>query len=155
MKSDRATLSAVANESLETEAGGNIRALRQVENSDAAASASDLQAPMRRISEASRREIGMPAGELKTLDKKVQNDGDRTQWDIEQYAELNHQVVELTTIATDSVTRPCGTISVSPDLDSGLSPLRRPQTQRAVPRHYPAHEGRRCRGRPSAASVRG
>jgi len=44
-------------------------------------------------------------GELRTLDKKLQNDGDRIQWDIEQYAELNHQVVELTTTAADGVTR--------------------------------------------------
>jgi len=86
MKSDKATLSAVANESSETEAGG---------------------------------------GELKTLDKKLQNDGDRIQWDIEQYAELNHQVVELTTTAADSVTRsPWITQQVMGDImnwgDSGI-----------------------------------
>jgi len=38
-----------------------------------------------------------------TLHKKLQIDGDRIQLDIEEYADLNHRVMQLTTIVADSV----------------------------------------------------
>jgi hypothetical protein len=41
--------------------------------------------------------------ELQALDKKLQIDGDRIQHDIEEYAGLNQQVMQLTTIISDSV----------------------------------------------------
>ena len=66
-------------------------ALREVENS------------VHRLSEASRREIECLVGELMTLHKKLLTDGDRIQLDIEQYAELNQHVMQLTTIIVDSV----------------------------------------------------
>ena len=66
-------------------------ALREVENS------------VHRLSEASRREIECLVGELMTLHKKLLTDGDRIQLDIEQYAELNQHVMQLTTIIMDSV----------------------------------------------------
>jgi ABC-type uncharacterized transport system ATPase subunit len=66
-------------------------AFRQVENS------------VHRLSEASRREIECLVGELMTLHKKLLTDGDRIQLDIEQYAELNQHVMQLTTIIVDSV----------------------------------------------------
>jgi cell fate (sporulation/competence/biofilm development) regulator YlbF (YheA/YmcA/DUF963 family) len=37
------------------------------------------------------------------LDKKLQTNGDRIQHYIEEYAELNQQVMQLTTIISDSV----------------------------------------------------
>jgi len=66
-------------------------ALREVENS------------VHRLSEASRREIECLVGELMTLHKKLLTDGDRIQLDIEQYAELNQHVMQLTTIIMDNV----------------------------------------------------
>jgi hypothetical protein len=66
-------------------------ALRQVEN------------VVHRLSEVSRREIECLVGELMTLHKKLLSDGDRIQLDIEQYAELNQHVMQLTTIIMDSV----------------------------------------------------
>ena len=66
-------------------------ALRQVEDG------------VRRLSEAARREIECLVGELMTLHKKLLTDGDRIQLDIEQYAELNQHVMQLTTIIMDSV----------------------------------------------------
>jgi len=38
-----------------------------------------------------------------TLHKKLETDGDRIQLDIEEYAELNQHVMQLTTIIADSV----------------------------------------------------
>ena len=66
-------------------------ALREVENS------------VHRLSEASRREIECLVGELMTLHKKLLSDGDRIQLDIEEYANLNRDVMQLTTIIVDSV----------------------------------------------------
>jgi hypothetical protein len=66
-------------------------ALRQVEN------------VVHRLSEVSTREIECLVGELMTLHKKLLSDGDRIQLDIEQYAELNQHVMQLTTIIMDSV----------------------------------------------------
>jgi hypothetical protein len=45
----------------------------------------------------------MIVGELKTLDRKLQNDGDRIQQDIAQYAELNHQITQMTAIVPVSM----------------------------------------------------
>ena len=76
---------------------------RQVENSNGEMSASGLGTLVRRVSEASRREIGNLVGELQMLDKKLQTDGDRVEHYITEYAELNQQVMQLTTIISDSV----------------------------------------------------
>ena len=66
-------------------------ALREVENS------------VHRLSEASRREIECLVGELMTLHKKLLSDGDRIQLGIEEYANLNRYVMQLTTNIVDSV----------------------------------------------------
>ena len=58
---------------------------------------------LRRVSEASRREIKHLVDALQTLDKKLQTDGDRIQRDIEEYTELSKHVMQLTTIVSDSV----------------------------------------------------
>jgi len=55
------------------------------------------------LSEASRREIEDLVGKLMTLHKKLQIDGDRIQFDIEEYADLNERVMQLTDIVADSV----------------------------------------------------
>ena len=56
-----------------------------------------------RLSEASRREIECLVGELMTLHKKLLSDGDRIQLGIEEYANLNRYVMQLTTNIVDSV----------------------------------------------------
>jgi cell fate (sporulation/competence/biofilm development) regulator YlbF (YheA/YmcA/DUF963 family) len=66
-------------------------------------SASGLGTLVRGVAEASRREIGNLVGELQKLDKKLQTDGDRIEHYITEYAELNQQVMQLTTIISDSV----------------------------------------------------
>jgi cell fate (sporulation/competence/biofilm development) regulator YlbF (YheA/YmcA/DUF963 family) len=65
--------------------------------------ANGLGTLVRQVSEASRREINNLVGELQTLDKKLQSDGDRIQNYIEEYAGLNQQIMRLTTIISDSV----------------------------------------------------
>ena len=58
---------------------------------------------VRQLSEASRREIEDLVGRLMAYHKKLQTEGDRIQLDIEDYADLNHHVRQLTTIVSDSV----------------------------------------------------
>ena len=70
---------------------------------DGEMAANGLGSLVRRVSDASRREIKNLVGELQTLDKKLQNDGDRIQNYIEEYAGLNQQIMQLTTIISDSV----------------------------------------------------
>jgi hypothetical protein len=76
---------------------------RQDENSDGEMSANDLGNMVRSVSEVSRREIGNLVDELQTLDKKLQTDGDLIRRYIEEYAGLSQQVIQLTTIISDSV----------------------------------------------------
>src|SRR5690348_6114167 len=78
-------------------------AFRQVENNDAEVSSNDLGTMVRQISDASRREISNLVSELHILDKKLQTDASRVQREIEQYAGLSQQVMQLTTIIADSV----------------------------------------------------
>lgn len=70
---------------------------------DGEMAADGLGSLVRRVSDASRREIRNLVGELQTLDKKLQNDGDRIQNYIEEYAGLNQQIMQLTTTISDSV----------------------------------------------------
>ena len=62
---------------------------------DGEMAADGLGSLVRRVSDASRREIRNLVGELQTLDKKLNY--------IEEYAGLNQQVMQLTTIISDSV----------------------------------------------------
>jgi hypothetical protein len=58
---------------------------------------------LRRVSKTSVDEIDSLIGELQTLRRKLQTDGDRIQRDIAKHAELSQQVMQLTTIISDSV----------------------------------------------------
>lgn len=70
---------------------------------------------LRRVSEASRREIENLVSELQTLDKKLlQTDGNRIQRDIEEYAELSQHVMQPTTIIADSVKNLPSAAGISP-----------------------------------------
>ena len=48
-------------------------------------------------------EIDNLIGDLQTLRRKLQTDGERIQRDIAEYAELSQQVMQLTKIISDSV----------------------------------------------------
>jgi len=121
MKSAKLNESTEINQSSEMDGRGNIHeltyaggALRQVENSDGEIAASGLSTLLRRVSEASRREIENLVSELQTLDKKLQTDGNRIQRDIEEYAELSQHVMQLTTIIADSVKKLPSAAGISP-----------------------------------------
>ena len=77
-------------------------AFRQTESGDEL-SGENLGNLLRRASKTSISEVDNLIGELQTLRKKLQTDGDRIQRDIANYAELSQQVMQLTTIISDGV----------------------------------------------------
>ena len=91
------------NKSSEMDFGAAGDAVCQVKNSNGEMEAQSAAALVCQLSEASRREIENLVGKLMTYHKKLQTDGDRIQLDIEDYAELNQRVRQLTTIIADSV----------------------------------------------------
>ena len=93
-------------------AGGNIRELTsatdgfcQAEISDGEASADNLGILVRGVSESSTQQIENLVGELQTLRTQPHTDGSRIQRDIEEYAVLNQQIMQLTTIIFESMNR--------------------------------------------------
>jgi len=58
---------------------------------------------LRQASKTSTGEIDNLISELQTLRRKLQTDGDRIQRDIAKFAELSQQVMQLTTIISESV----------------------------------------------------
>jgi hypothetical protein len=78
-------------------------AVRQVQNSGGQIEVQSAGTLVRQLSEAPRREIEGLVGKLMTLRKKLQTDSDRIQLDIEEYADLNQRVRQLTDIVSDSV----------------------------------------------------
>jgi hypothetical protein len=77
--------------------------LRQLESGDGHASADNLGNLLHQVSKAAMAEIDNLIGELQMLRRKLQSDGDRIQGDIAKHAELSQQVMQLTTITSDSV----------------------------------------------------
>ena len=57
----------------------------------------------RQVSNTSIGEIDSLISELQTLRRKLRTDGERIQRDIRDYAELSQQVMQLTTIISESV----------------------------------------------------
>jgi hypothetical protein len=78
-------------------------AFQQTESGDGELSAENLGNLLRRVSKTSIGEIDSLISELQTLRKKLQTDGERIQRDIAKHAELSQQVMQLTTIISDSV----------------------------------------------------
>jgi hypothetical protein len=112
MKSVKLNESTKISQSSEIDVGGNIHELLMTRGSDAIRQADiagdeiavNSVAPfLRRVSEASRREIKHLVDALQTLDKKLQADGDRIQNEIEEHIELSKHVMQLTTIISDSM----------------------------------------------------
>ena len=97
--------------SLEVEIAGNIHELargsgtvfRQGEAGDAEISTENLAAPLRRVAEASTREVDSLIADLQALRRKLHTDGKRIQRDIAEYTELSQQVLQLTNIISESV----------------------------------------------------
>jgi chemotaxis protein histidine kinase CheA len=88
-------------------------AFRQTEGDDGELSTENLGNLLRRVSKTSMDEIDNLIGELQTLRRKLQSDGDRIQRDIAEYAELSQQVMQLTTIISDSVKKLPGPSGIS------------------------------------------
>ncbi len=82
-------------------AGGAV--FRQPESSDGETSTENVGGLLRQVSKTSMGEIDNLISDLQTLRTKLQTDGDRIQRDIAEYAELSQQVMQLTTIISDSV----------------------------------------------------
>jgi hypothetical protein len=77
--------------------------LRQTESIDGEIPGEYLSTLLRHVSKASMGEIESLIVDLKTLHKKLQTDGDRSQRDIEKHTELSQEVMQLTKIISDSV----------------------------------------------------
>ena len=88
-------------------------AFRQAESGDGEVSAENLSGLLRRVSKASISEIDSLISELQTLRRKLQIDGERIQSDIAKYTELSQQVMQLTSIITDSVKKLPGPSAIS------------------------------------------
>jgi hypothetical protein len=122
MKSAKANGSAEMDQTLEKDIGGNIRALarssailHRPENGNGEMSSDNLGSLLRRVSEASTREIETLIDELHGLRKKLESHGERIQTDIARYAELSQGVMQLTTIIADNVKKlPAGAPDVNP-----------------------------------------
>ena len=82
---------------------GSNDTLRQVENRDAEMSPSSVDTLLRRVREASTREIEDLIEDLQQLHEKLNNDGCRIQHDVEHYAELNQLVMQLAKIIADNM----------------------------------------------------
>jgi hypothetical protein len=97
-------------QSLEKDIGANIPGLKRTrgafhrpENGKGEMSGDNLGALLRRVSEASTREIESLIDELHGLRKKLESHGERIQSDIARYSELSQGVTHLTTIISDNV----------------------------------------------------
>jgi hypothetical protein len=97
--------------SLEAEIGGNVQELargssavfRPGDASEAETSTDNLTGLLRRVAEASTREVDSLIGDLQALRRKLHIDGNRIQREIAEYAELSQQVMQLTNIISESV----------------------------------------------------
>jgi predicted nucleic acid-binding Zn-ribbon protein len=81
----------------------------QAESGDVKTS-DELAALLHRLSDVSTQEIEKLIDALQALRNQLQNAGNRIQRDIAEYAELSQQIMQLTTIISDSVKKlPGGT----------------------------------------------
>jgi hypothetical protein len=113
-------LASAEDKSLEFEIGRNISkrartgaAFRQTESGDGEPASENLGHLLHQLSKSSMGEIDNLIGELQTLRRKLQTDGERIERDIAKYAELNQQVMQLTTIISDSVKKLPGASGIS------------------------------------------
>jgi hypothetical protein len=88
-------------------------AFRQTESGDGDLSAENLNNLLRRLSKTSIGEIDNLITELQMVRRKLSTDGERIQSDIAKHAELSQQVMQLTTIISDSVRKLPGASAIS------------------------------------------
>jgi hypothetical protein len=96
----------------DTEVEGKIRelirrdtaAIRQQGDSESDSIASNVGSLLRRVSGTSTQEIDKLIRELQTLRERLQDDGNRVQREIVEYAALSQSVMQLTKIISESVT---------------------------------------------------
>jgi KaiC/GvpD/RAD55 family RecA-like ATPase len=113
--------SVAINQSSEMDVEGSIRevltrasdALRQAENGDEEMSANTVDTLLGRVSESSRCEIESLIDKLQTLHNKLQADRSRIRRDVVEYAGLSQQVMQVTTIISDSVKKLPGASGIS------------------------------------------
>src|ERR1700745_138720 len=84
-------------------ARGSSAVFRQGEATEAEPSTDNLAALLRRVAEASTREVDSLIGDLQSLRRKLNIDGNRIQREIAEYTELSQQVMQLTNIISESV----------------------------------------------------
>jgi hypothetical protein len=112
MRSTKPNGTVEVGQSLESDLGGNVRALTRTSeashrsgNASGEMSGDNLGTLLRRVSEASTREIETLIDELHGLRKKLENQGERIQSDIAKYASLSQGVMQLTTAISENVKR--------------------------------------------------
>jgi cytochrome c556 len=76
---------------------------RIAESNDGEKSAGNLNDLLGQVSNNSKSEIDSLINDLQRLRRKLQTDGDRIQREIEEYHALSQQVMQLTSIISDSV----------------------------------------------------
>jgi hypothetical protein len=81
----------------------DVTALRQNDSADSETAGHSLNSLLRRVSGTSTRELDNLVGELQTLREKLQEDGNRIQREIMEYATLSQSVMQLTKIISESV----------------------------------------------------
>ncbi len=84
---------------------------RQAESSDGETLA-NLRTLLGRVAETSTREIDNLIGELQSLREKLWDDANRIQRDIEEYAALSQQVMQLTKIISESMRKVPNALSI-------------------------------------------
>jgi len=80
-----------------------VAIVQQVESSDQETSPEQLSATLRQISKISISEVSQLINELQILQRRLETDGARIEGDIQAYAGLSQQVMQITSIITDSV----------------------------------------------------
>ncbi len=84
-------------------ARGSSAVFRQSEGAEAETSTDNLAALLRRVADASTREVDGLIGDLQALRRKLHTDGNRIQREIAEFTELSQQVMQLTNIISESV----------------------------------------------------
>jgi hypothetical protein len=78
---------------------------RVAESNDGEKLAGNLSDLLGQVSKNSKGELDSLIGELRRVKEKLQTDGDRIQRDVEEYATVSQQVMQLTEIISDSLTK--------------------------------------------------
>jgi hypothetical protein len=110
MESAKLIESAEINQTSEMDVEANVHELtltggsaRQAHNTDVETAASSLNTSLRRVSEASTREIGSLVDEFHGLQKKLETDLSRIQRDVAEYTELSKGVMQLAATISDGM----------------------------------------------------